>query len=78
MVKRAPRRMRKSSALPHQKEESTVRTFRRVRRKFSHRRVRATMTTDLGRVRRGVTPKRNQAGLEEFEWIPKTPLGKRI
>lgn len=78
MEKRLPRRMRKSSALPHQTEELTVRTFRRARRKFLHRQARATMTTDLGGVRRGVTPKRNQAGLEEFEWDPKTPLGKWI
>lgn len=69
--------MRKSSALPHQKEELAVRTFHRARRKFSHRQAPATVTTDLDGVWREVTP-RNQAGLEEFEWIPKKALGKRV
>lgn len=70
MRKRASRRMRKSSALPRQKQELMVRTFRRARRKFSHLQARAIMATDLDGVWRGVTPKRNQAGLEELEWIP--------
>lgn len=55
MRKKRPRRMRKSSALPRQKEELAARVYRRARRIFSHRQAQATMSPALDGVWRGAT-----------------------